>query len=81
MDISQIGASAAVVLTVVAFLKFMREESNKRDESIKRLSTAVDKHTIAAETQTKASKEVLAFMQNLNGKLSKATIATAKENK
>lgn len=54
----------------------------------KTLSKDLQEHTKAAMQQVhaskeavKASKEVLTFMKNLNGKLSKATIQTVQEQK
>lgn len=43
------------------------------------LSGDLKEHTKAAVAQTAASKEVLTFMQNLNGKLVSATQKTVKE--
>ena len=81
MDISQIGASAAVVLTVLAFLKYMREEATKREETLNKLSTAVDANTKATKELVKTNQEHYSFLKNLNGKLTKAVTDTAMENK
>lgn len=48
-DISQIGASAAVVITVFIFLRFMGEERRAREKSIKQLSDAVAKNSKASK--------------------------------
>jgi hypothetical protein len=45
----------------------------------KTLTVGLKEHTQAAQSQTKASKEVLKFMKNLNGKLENAYIEKAKE--
>jgi hypothetical protein len=45
----------------------------------KSLTSALKEHTLAAQSQTKASDEVLKFMINLNGKLENAYIEKAKE--
>lgn len=44
------------------------------------LSVDLKEHTKAAIAQTAASKEVLTFMVNLNGKLTTAAQKTAKES-
>jgi len=43
------------------------------------LSTDLKEHTKAAQEQTRASREVLKFMKNLNGKLEGAFIAKVEE--
>lgn len=93
MDISQLGASGAVVLTVLLFLKYMKEEGIKREETINKLTISVDKNTEASKKQVEASlkqmeaskktrdasHEVLVFMKKLNGKLENATIQKVQE--
>lgn len=48
-------------------------------EDLKEHTKAAIHATQASKEQTKASKEVLTFMKNLNGKLAKATIQTVTE--
>lgn len=93
MDLSQLGASGAVVIVVVLFLKFIREEEIAREKSINNLSKAIDKNTktsqkhlgaiekqVQASTKAReASHEVLTFMKKLNGKLETATIQKVTE--
>ena len=93
MELSQLGASGAVVIVVILFLKFIREEGSAREKSISALSKSIDKNTKAStkhlsaiekqvEASTKAreaSHEVLTFMKKLNGKLESATIQKVAE--
>jgi negative regulator of sigma E activity len=92
-DLSQVGASAAVVLTVILFLKYMKDERDARELSIKTLAKSVDrntkaskKHLLAIDKQIEASSkqrdashEVLTFMKKLNGKLEGAVIQKVTE--
>lgn len=86
LDPSQAGASIAVVITVLLFLKYMADERKSRDKSIEKLTHSIDKVTTASEKQMEASKkqreashEVLIFMKRLNGKLENATIQKVAE--
>lgn len=79
IDITQIGASGAVVVTVIIFLKFLTEERKTRDDSIEKLTSTLDKQIDASKKQRKASHEVLTFMKKLNGKLENATIQKVTE--
>lgn len=95
MELSQLGASGAVVIVVVLFLKFIREDGIAREQSIKELSRSIDRNAKASEkhlhaidkqveASTKAreaSHEVLTFMKKLNGKLEHATIEKVTEQK
>ena len=92
-DLSQVGASAAVVLTVILFLKYMKDERDAREASIKTLAKSVDGNTeaskkhleaidqqiLASKKQREASHEVLTFMKRLNGKLEGAVIQKVTE--
>jgi uncharacterized membrane protein len=92
-DLSQLGASGAVVITVVIFLKFISDERKIREKSIEQMYRSVDKNTKASEkhikaiaTQVDASKkqreashEVLIFMKKLNGKLEGAVVQKVAE--
>lgn len=92
-DLSQVGASAAVVVTVLLFLNFMRKESIARENSIESMAKSIDKNTKASDKhinaigkqveasikQREASHEVLVFMKKLNGKLENATIQKVQE--
>lgn len=93
MDLSQLGASGAVVIVVILFLKFIREEGIAREHSINALSKSLDKNTKASVNHLhaidkqvdasikarEASHEVLTFMKKLNGKLETATIQKVTE--
>lgn len=74
--LAAIGVLAAAVAGIVWIAKF----------GLKTLSKDLQEHTKAALDQaaasresSAASKEVLTFMRNLNGKLAKATIQTVVE--
>ena len=74
MDNAVALAAIALAATTVAGLVWaMKYLANT-------LSTDLREHTKAALKQAEASREVVTFMRNLNGKLTKATIQTAKEN-
>lgn len=80
MELSQLGASGAVVVVVIIFLKYMKEEGIKREESINKLGLTVDANTKATKELVKTNQEHYQFLKNLNGKLSKAVNDTAREN-
>lgn len=74
--LSAIALAATAVGGVIWVVKYL---ANTLSKDLKEHTTAATQLTQAAQEQTKASKEVLTFMRNLNGKLAKATIATAEE--
>lgn len=61
MDISQFGASGAVVAVVILFLKFMRDEATKRDVTYNNVARALERNTRAT---TKAD----IYLQQRNGR-------------
>lgn len=69
------GSSIAGLIWLAKFVA--RTLGNDLQEHTKAAISA----TKASEQQIQASKEVLTFMKNLNGKLAKATIQTVKEQK
>lgn len=78
MDISFLGPAAASVLIVGMFLKYMRDESDRRDKANEQLTVAINKNTEAQKETTKVSKETQKiaketkdFLVNLNGSLKK----------
>lgn len=70
-DMSQVGAASAVVVVVYLFLKFMREQGEKNDESLRHLSKSIDRNT-------EVSDETHRFLKNLNGKLEEAVVDKVK---
>lgn len=74
IDLSSMGPAAAAAVIVYLFLKFLKDVMAK-------LTLSIEKNTQATVTNTKANKEVLKFMKNLNGKLAKAANQTIKEQK
>jgi hypothetical protein len=84
-EVSQLGAAGAVVIVVYFFLKFIREEGDRREKSFDRLAAviektaeATDKNTVIAEKtaetvqlNTEATEALRTFMTRLNGSLKK----------
>ena len=75
MDIAQFGASGAVVAVVLLFLKFMREEGIKRDESYKQVAKALDrlsKNTGENSLQSKLTRAAIkasdSYLRERNGR-------------
>lgn len=89
-------APEAIILIIVGYfavkaLKIFQAIVDKIDtqhhDALSKLSESIDRNTAsnrqliaASKEQTKASKEVKLFMQNLNGRLTKATQQTIKEH-
>lgn len=76
MDIASYGASGAVVVVVGLFLRYMAEESKKRDISHDKMITAIDNLTNKTNVQIEVSQKVadssdqmIQFMTKLNGSL------------
>lgn len=61
MDIAQFGASGAVVVVVLAFLKFMRDERVRSDKREAILVKAINKNT-------KTVKAADSYLQQRNGR-------------
>lgn len=74
MDISFLGPAGASVVIVFLFLKFMKEEADRREASYKNLSQAIKKNT-------EVSKETKEFLVNLNGSLKRVVKKKQKEAK
>lgn len=83
MDISSLGPSAAVVVVVLAFLRFMQSESQKRDEvrqqelikqdeQHRKMVAVLEQSTQTSKKAIQVGEETYRFMKNLNGKLEKA---------
>jgi hypothetical protein len=74
--IAAIALAASSVAGLIWLAKFVAKTLG---EDLKEHTKAAINATRASKEQIKASKEVLVFMKNLNGKLAKATIQTVKE--
>jgi len=74
--IAAIGLAASSVAGLIWLAKFVAKTLG---EDLKEHTKAAIEATEASKQQVKASKEVLTFMKNLNGKLAKATIQTIQE--
>ena len=83
MDLSALGPSAAVVIVVLAFLRFMQSESQKRDavrqeelikqdEQHKKMVETLERSIETSEKSIQVGEETYRFMKNLNGKLERA---------
>lgn len=75
MDLSQFGASGAVVVVVLLFLKFMRNEGDKRDATYEKVAQALDgvtKSNIGLQSLTKlnttATKSADEYLRQRNGR-------------
>lgn len=73
MDNTVALAAIALATTTVGGLIWLLKYAAKQ------LSADLKEHTKAAVHQTEASKEMLMFMKNLNGKLKKTVIAKIQE--
>lgn len=78
VSLAAIGLAVTAVGGVIWVVKYL---ANTLSKDLQEHTKAATKLTEAAKEQTQASTEVLTFMRNLNGKLAKATIATAEEQK
>lgn len=74
--LAAIALAASSVAGLIWLAKFV---ARTLGEDLKAHTQAAYKATQASKEQVKASKEVLTFMKNLNGKLAKATIQTVQE--
>lgn len=68
MDLSQLGASGAVVIVVILFLNFMKEEGKKRDETYAKVAIALDSVTGATRQNTAATENADNYLQQRNGR-------------
>lgn len=75
MDLAQFGASGAIVVVVLLFLKFMREESNKNKETYDKVAAAL--HNVSWVTEetsknvaanTKATQTADQYLKHRNGR-------------
>jgi hypothetical protein len=71
MDLSAIGPSAAVVIVVIAFLKFLTAENVANNKTRKELAEAMTKNAQNTARNTTATTEMHQFLKNLNGSLKK----------
>lgn len=63
-EYSQLGAAGAVVVVVYLFLRFMRDEGVKRDESHLKLTDAIDRNT-------EVTNETYKYLKHRNGSFEK----------
>jgi len=65
VDYSTLGPAGAAVIIVFLFLKFLRDESAKRDRREEQFVKTI-------EANTKVGKQTYDLLKNLNGELKKA---------
>lgn len=68
MDLAQFGASGAVVVVVIIFLKYMREETTNRDRTYLQVAQALDKLTRATLKNTEATTSADTYLKERNGR-------------
>lgn len=84
MDLTFLGPSAAVVIVVIVFLRFMTAEgvANRKAQEADTAKKQIfyDKLTKASDGTTQAVRENSRLIRNLNGKLTQAIIDKHEEN-
>lgn len=68
MDLSQFGASGAVVVVVLLFLRFMRDEATKRDVTYAEVAKALNKLSEATVKNTRATQSADTYLKQRNGR-------------
>lgn len=68
MDLSQLGASGAVVIVVILFLRFMKDEATKRDITYGEVAKALNQLTKATNNNTTATKAADSYLKQRNGR-------------
>lgn len=68
MDLAQFGASGAVVAVVVLFLKFIKEEAEKRDKTYDNVAKALDRLSKATTKNTSATTSADVYLRERNGR-------------
>lgn len=72
MDITQLGPSAAAVIVVVLFLRYMGEENKRRTHELEKRDKQEEHLARAVDELGGTVHEMHQFMKNLNGKLETA---------
>ncbi len=67
-DFAQFGASGAVVVVVLLFLRFIQQEATKRDQTYAEIAKSLNKLTAATEKNTDATKSADAYLKQRNGR-------------
>lgn len=68
MDLAQFGASGAVVVVVIVFLKFLREEGKNRDKTYELVSEELSKLSNSTDKNTQATKSADEYLRERNGR-------------
>lgn len=67
-DLAQFGASGAVVVVVYFFLRFMREEAKKRDETYGQVAAALTVLNKSVIENTSATTSADTYLKQRNGR-------------
>lgn len=78
MDLAQFGASGAVVAVVVLFLKFIKEEAEKRDRTYEEVAKALNKLSANTTKNTAATTSADTYLRQRNGRDNEHHAATLK---
>lgn len=68
MDFTQYGPTGAVVVVVILFLNFIRNEGHQRDETYNKVATALNRLTLATQKNTEATKSADVYLRQRNGR-------------
>lgn len=68
MELAQFGASGAVVAVVVLFLKFIKEEAEKRGKTYDNVAKALDRLSKATTKNTSATTSADIYLRERNGR-------------
>lgn len=71
MDFSFLGPSAASVVVVLAFLKYMSEDSKRRDSQHDETIKALKKNTAIADKVDRTMRETVTYLKHRNGAFEK----------
>jgi hypothetical protein len=79
MDLTQLGPSAAAVIVVVLFLRYMDEDSKRRMHETQKREVREERLAESIGQLDGTVHEIHQFMKNLNGKLEKAITDKVRE--
>lgn len=71
MDLSFLGPSAASVIVVIAFLKYMSDDSTRREHQHNETIKALSKNTSVTSEMNRTMKETVTYLKHRNGAFEK----------